>query len=98
MHVETERINLLSNVAGDSDDDDLSRQHSGRATATLAEVSRLDFKLGRCRFFSVSAKAASLPFSFLHSFLPFGRTSDKDGKLGWLRDVSPSQGLLQSAI
>ena len=25
-------------------------------------------------------------------------TSDKDGKLGWLRDVSPSQGLLQSAI
>ena len=28
------------------------------------------------------------------------RTSDKDGKLGWLimRDVSPSQGLLQSVI
>ena len=26
------------------------------------------------------------------------RTSDKDGKLGWWRDVSPSQGLLQSAI
>ena len=26
------------------------------------------------------------------------RTSDKDGKLGWLRDVSPPQGLLQSAI
>ena len=26
------------------------------------------------------------------------RTSDKDGKLGLLRDVSPSQGLLQSAI
>ena len=25
-------------------------------------------------------------------------TSDKDRKLGWLRDVSPSQGLLQSAI
>ena len=27
-----------------------------------------------------------------------GRTSDKDGKLGWWRDISPSQGLLQSAI
>ena len=26
------------------------------------------------------------------------RTSDKDGKMGLLRDVSPSQGLLQSAI
>ena len=26
------------------------------------------------------------------------RTSDKDGKLGLLRDVSPSQGLLQSVI
>ena len=26
------------------------------------------------------------------------RASDKDGKLGWLRDVSPSQGLLQSEI
>ena len=26
------------------------------------------------------------------------RTSDKDGKLGWLTDVSPSRGLLQSAM
>ena len=35
---------------------------------------------------------------WLHRLVILDRTSDKDGKLGWLRDISPSQGLLQYVI
>ena len=41
-------------------------------------------------------------YFFWHFFQKFRhrgfRTSDKDGKLGWSRDISPSQGFLQSVI